>query len=133
MKKKIHKKRLKEAQEKLLNLAEQHKKSEEMLTKEPEMQRRDPLTGMLNIKEFEYAMEMYKGEEGCMLVHMSVDKFPEYVEHKGHVQANKMLKTISEQIRNGTTDLEDAYFYRTGTSEFAGILLHSKIEQIYSL
>jgi len=104
--------------------------AQENLSKDPDQEKLDTVTGLLNRYEFDYALKMYM-QETNFLVKLQIDNFDKF--NQQHAFASKKLKQIGDVLKDVTRNYDDVYFYRVGNLQFSGIFLESKLETVHNI
>ncbi len=97
----------------------------------------DDLTGLYNHRHFFKTLEseltrMKRQRTSLSLLMLDVDNFKRYNDTHGHVEGDRVLRTIGEIIRHSIRHNVDSG-YRYGGDEFASLLIGASLEQALTI
>jgi len=122
-----------QASEKSLTLKEKKKLEEEVIR----LSITDDLTGLYNHRHFFRTLEselvrMKRQKTTLSLLMFDLDGFKRYNDQYGHVEGDKVLKTVGEIVKNSIRNSVDTG-YRYGGDEFAVLLIGASLDQTLTI
>ena len=99
---------------------------------------KDPLTGVYNRRKFDRDIELViamseRTQKGSSLLIIDIDHFKAYNDKHGHQEGDRVLRKVTEAIKNSLRHYDTIHVYRYGGEEFVLLVTDTTTVDAYRI